>query len=259
MVLSMITKSTSRIILTIVLATLLGCSSNSKEEKYNRMTPNEIYAEGVRHVEKKYYSEAIEDFEALESRYPFGDYADKAQIGAVYAYFLNEDYPAALPAVERFIRMYPRHPHVDYAYYMKGLIHFSEAMGYWNRFLPLDREDRDPTAAKKALNNFNILVQTFPQSEYIEDAKLRMVYLRNLLADNELVAARFYMQKGAYMAAANRASFVVANFDQSPSLPEALAIMVEAYRKLELPRLANDSYQVLALNYPNSHYLKKLS
>jgi outer membrane protein assembly factor BamD len=246
------------LLLLIPLLVLSGCHSTSKDERYNNMSPREIYDQGTKHVQKKRYTEAAEDFEALESRYPFGDYADKAQLGALYAYYLNEDYPAALPAVERFIRMYPRHPNVDYAYYMKGLIHYSESLGFFTKYLPMERVDRDATSAKKAVQAFQVLTTTFPNSIYTEDAKQRIVYLRNLLAETELVAARFYLRKGAYLAAANRASNVISQFDQSPYMAEALYIMVRAYRKLDLPQLANDSYRVLALNYPESRYLQDL-
>jgi outer membrane protein assembly factor BamD len=237
---------------------LSGCNSNAKEERYNNMSPNEIYQEGTKHVLKKRYAEAIEDFEALESRYPFGEFADKAQLGAIYAYYENEDYPSAVPAVERFLRMYPRHPNVDYAYYMKGLAHFSESQTFFADYLPFDRADHDMSSAKKSMQSFYVLTTRFPNSIYTNDAKQRMIYLRNVMAQNELVAARFYMRKGAYLAAANRASNVITHFDQSPCMAEALAIMVEAYRKLELPQLANDSYRVLVLNYPNSAFVKEL-
>lgn len=249
----------SFLLLIIASFLLVGCHSTSKDEKYNNMSPNDIYEQGVKNVKRKNYERAIEDFEALESRYPFGDYADKAQLGAVYSYYLNEDFPSALPAVERFIRMYPRHPHVDYAYYMKGLIHFSEAMGFFSRYLPMEREDRDPTPAKKALGVFTLLVQQYPSSPYVTDAKQRIIYLRNLVAQNELVAARYYLRKGAYLAAVNRASFVITNFDGSPSLAEALSIMVQAYRELNLPDLANDSYRVLMLNYPDSPFAEEVT
>lgn len=238
---------------------LSGCHTTSKDERYNSMTPTEIYSQGVKNVKKHRYTDAVEDFEALESRYPFGDYADKAQLGAVYAYYLNEDFPAALPAVERFIRMYPRHPNVDYAYYLKGLIHFEESLGFFGKYLPMESSDRDPTSAKKALNAFYDLIKAFPNSEYAEDSTQRIVYLRNTLAENELVAARFYLRKGAYVAASNRASFVIANFDQTPSMPEALCIAVQANRALGLDALANENYQVLSLNYPNSEFLAALS
>jgi len=234
-----------------ILLILLGCHSTSKEDQYNNMNPKEIYQQGVQHVTKKHYTDAVDDFLALESRYPFGDYADKAQLGAIYALYLGEDYPSALPAVERFIRMYPRHPNVDYAYYIKGLIYFSESLGYFTKYLPMEREERDPTSPKKAFAAFSVLIIQYPHSVYVQDAKQRMIYLRNLIAENELVAARFYMRKGAYLAAANRANSVIAQFDQSPSIPEALRIMRDAYRELNLNDLANDADRVLALNYPD--------
>jgi outer membrane protein assembly factor BamD len=237
---------------------LSGCNSNSKDEKYNNMSPNEIYNQGTKHVYKKRYAEAVEDFEALESRYPFGEYADKAQLGAIYSYYENEDYPSVIPAIERFLRMYPRHPAVDYAYYMKGLTHFSESQGLFANYLPYNRADRDVTSLKKSLQAFNVLTMRFPQSMYSNDASQRMIYLRNVLAEHELVAAKYYFRKGAYLAAANRASMVITQFNRTPSMPEALALMVKAYRKLELPALANDTYAVLAYNYPESSFLKDL-
>lgn len=247
------------LIIACALLVLSGCHSSSKDERYNNMGPTEIYAEGVKNVDKKLYSRAVEDFEALESRYPFGEYADKAQLGAIYAYYMDEDYPAGLPAVERFIRMYPRHPSVDYAYYMKGLIHFSETEGFLSNYLPSRRQDRDSSSAKKAIAAFNTVITQYPRSIYVENAKMRLVFLRNLVAQSELTAARFYLQKGANLAAVNRASYVIANFDQTPSMPEALAIMVMAYRNLELPELAQSSYEVLKLNYPNSSFVEELS
>lgn len=246
------------LLLLIALLGLAGCSSNSKDEKYNNMSPNDIYQQGVKNAHKKRYDQAVEDFEALESRYPFGEYADKAQLGAIYAYYENQDYPAAIPAIERFLRMYPRHPSVDYAYYMKGLTHFSETSGILNNYLPVERADRDTSSFKKSLQAFHILTTRFPDSIYSADATQRMVYLRNILAENELFAARFYFRKGAYLAAANRASNVLIQFERAPVTAEALYIMVKSYRALELNKLANDTYDVLALNYPESDYLKKL-
>lgn len=247
------------LLLLTTLLVLSGCHSNSKDDRYSNLSPNEIYRQGVKNVSKKQYPQAVEDFEALESRYPFGEYADKAQLGAIYALYENEDYASAQPAVERFIRMYPRHPHVDYAHYMKGLIHFSDAMGLFGKYLPLERAERDPTDVKKALQAFQVLISQYPNSIYVEDAKLRIVYLRNLLAKHEIFAARFYMKKGAYLAAANRASYVLSQFDRTPSMPEALAIQVQAYRKLHLDSLANDAMRVLVLNYPDSSYVAELS
>lgn len=241
----------------LVLTLLAGCHSQSKDERYNNLSAIEIYQTGVTHIDKHNYAEAIDDFSALESRYPFGDYAEKAQLGVIYAYYLNEDYTSAIPAVDRFLRMYPRDPHVDYVYYMKGLIHFNESLGFFGKYLK-GNEERDPTSAREGIQAFSMLVSTFPDSIYAADATLRLVYLRNVLAAHELVAARYYMRKCAYVAAINRANVILTEFDQSPSMPEALAIMVEGYRALELPELAQDSYKILVLNYPGSNLIEAL-
>lgn len=233
------------------LLVLCGCHHTTKDERYNSMSPTAIYRSGVKHVKKHRFTEAIEDFEALESRYPFGEYADKAQIGTIYAYFLNDDYPAAIPAIDRFLRMYPRHPDVDYIYYLKGLVYFEESLGFFGKYLPVEAKDRDPTSAKKSLQAFYELTKSFPNSRYSDDARQRIVYLRNLLAENERVAAEFYLQKGAYVAAANRAGYIIANFDQTPSIPSALCIAIEANRALGLDKLADDYLAVLTLNYPD--------
>lgn len=241
----------------LVLALLTGCHSQSKDERYNNMSAVEIYQAGVKHVSKNNFTEAIDDFSALESRYPFGDYADKAQLGVIYAYYLNEDYPSAIPAVDRFLRMYPRDQNVDYVYYMKGLIHFNESLGFFGKYLK-GNEERDPTSARQGIQAFNMLVSTYPNSIYAPDAALRLVYLRNVLAAHELVAARYYMRKGAYVAVVNRANVVIEEFDQTPCVPDALALMVEAYRRMQLPDLAQDTYNVLAFNYPDSKYIDEL-
>lgn len=246
----------SCLLVTLILA---GCQTASKDEKYNAMTANEIYQQGVKHVNKKRFGQAVEDFEALEARYPFSDFADKAQLGAIYAHYLNEDYAQSLPATERFIRMYPRHKNVDYAYYMKGLIHFSEALGFFSKYLPMNRAERDPMPAKKSLASFQHLIAHYPDSIYIDNAKKRMIYLRNLIAENELYAARFNLKKGAFLAAANRANYIVVHFDKAPQMEEALAIMVQAYRELERNDLAQDALAVLALNFPKSEFLTKLA
>lgn len=251
--------TTRKIVSLLILVVLAGCQSMSKDEKYNQMTANQIYQQAVQRVDKKRYGQAIEDFEALEARYPFSDFADKAQMGAIYAHYLNEDYAQALPASERFIRMYPRHEHVDYAYYMKGLIHFSEALGFFSRYLPMDRAERDPLPAKKSLASFQHLITHYPQSAYAGNAKQRMVYLRNLLAEHELFVARFNLKKGAYLAAANRANYVVVHFDRAPQMEEALAIMVQAYRALERTDLARDAFVVLERNFPNSEFISQLA
>ena len=154
--------------------------------------------------------------------------------------------------------MYPRHPNVDYVYYMKGLIHFNESLGFFGKYLK-GNEERDPTFARQGIQAFNMLVSTYPNSVYAPDSALRLVYLRNVLAAHEMVAARFYMRKGAYVAAVNRANVVLTEFDQTPSMPDALAVMVEAYRCMQLNDLADDTFNILAFNYPGSKYIAELA
>lgn len=237
---------------------LTGCHSQSKDERYNNMTPLEIYQTGVKHVNKHNYPEAIDDFTALESRYPFSEFADRAQMGAIYATYLNEDYVSALPAIDRFLRMYPRHPDVDWVYYMKGVIHFNESMGFFGKYLS-GNEERDPVPAQQGFEAFSMLAATYPDSCYTPDAVLRMVYLRNVLAAHEMVAARYYMKRGAYVAAVKRANNVLEKFDQTPCVPDALALMIEAYRCMGMEDLADDTFHVLAYNYPTSKYVPRMS
>lgn len=248
-----------RTLTVLALLSLAGCSTTNPEDKYDQMTADDLYQQGLTHLEKKRYPEAVEDFEALEARYPFGDYAEKAKLAEIYGYYMRNDWPSAMASADRFIKIHPRHDHIDYAYYMKGLIHFSESVGTYTKYLPMDRAERDVTPSKEAFDAFNELTARFPYSKYTPDAKKRMVYLRNVIAANELHAARFNMDRTAYLAAANRSKYIIEHFDHSPIVEEALFIQVAAYRKLGLHDLAQDSLRVLELNYPNSTFLRELA
>jgi len=246
-------------IITFIGITMFGCAQLSKEEKYNKMSAKEIYQQGHKNAQKRRFPDASEDFEALEARYPFGEYAEQAQLGAIYSLYRSDEYSQAQAAADRFIREHPRHKYVDYAFYIKGLVSFAESLGFISKYLPMERAQRDTKAAEETLVNFAELIQRYPQSQYAPDAKKRMVYIRNVLAENELHAARFYMNRDAYLAAANRGNYVVEHFDQSPQVEEALVIMVKAYKELALYDLANDALKVLRHNFPNSPTLKTLS
>lgn len=254
----MIKKITS--LLTILcVAGLAGCAHKSKDERFDEMTASDLYNTGVTLAKKKKFYDAAEHFEALEARYPFGEYAEKAKLAEIYAYYMNNDWPSALASAERFIKVHPRHNHVDYAFYMKGLSHFSESLGMISKYLPMDRAERNVQATKEAFESFSELVYRYPGSEYAPDAKKRMVYLRNVIAANELHAARFNMDRKAYLAAANRANYIITHFDQSPAIEEALYIQAMAYKRMNLDKLANDSTAVLKLNFPESTFLKELT
>jgi len=197
------------------------------------------------------YIKAIELYQALESRYPFGEYTAQTQLDLAFAYYKNEDNDAAIAAIERFTKLNPRNKHIDYAYYLKGLVNFNRGIGFLYRFLPTDSSQRDPGNTKQAYENFAELLRRFPDSQYVPDARKRMTKLRNNLAMHEIHVARFYMKRRAYLAAANRAGHIITQYDGTPAVPYALEIMESAYTKLGLQGLATDANRVYARNYPN--------
>jgi len=229
---------------------LTGCSSDNTLEELN-LTEDELYQRIQSHLEDERYDLAAESLQLMEARFPFGKYADQSQLDIIYVYYMQYDEAAARAAAERFIRLHPQHPNVDYAYYMKGLSSFTEGNGLFERFMPTDLTQRDPGAARQSFADFSQLVSRFPDSPYAADARKRMVYLRNLLARYEVHVANYYFLRGAYLAAANRGRFVVENFQRTPAVPDALAVMVQAYRLLDMEDAANDSLQTLRHNYPD--------
>lgn len=235
----------------LIVLTLLfvsGCATNEVEEE---LSERQYYEEAQEALKEEQFTIAVEKLESLEARYPFGRYAEQAQLDLIYAYYRSLDYESSGATAERFIRMHPDHAQLDYAYYMKGLASYSVDRGLFERFIPSDFSERDLAPAKDSFNDFSRLLNRFPDSVYAPDARQRMVYLRNLLADHELKAANWYMLRGAYVAAANRARYVVENFDRTPAMAEALALLYKAYRELGLEDLASDSLKVLIANYPD--------
>ena len=197
------------------------------------------------------YRDAITKLQKLEARFPFGRYAEQAQLELIYANFMSYQPEAARSAADRFIRLHPQHPNVDYAYYIKGLAEFNKDRGLLDRFSATDISKRDPTSSKQAFDDFSDFLQRHPDSEYAADARQRMVFLVNILAKYEINVAKFYMRRGAFVAAANRARNVVEHYSQSQSVDDALAILVEANWRLGLPEAANDAVRILAINDPN--------
>ena len=194
---------------------------------------------------------AIEFYEKLQARYPFGAYAAQAQIELAYCQYKSEEGASAIATMDRFLKLNPTHPHMDYAFYLRGLVNFNLDMGLTARYLPRDPSQRDPGAALQAFNDFSELIKRFPESRYVIDGQLRMKYLRNILAQHEVNVANFYMRRGAFVAAANRARYVLENYQQAPAMPEALVLLAKAYKVLELTDLSDDTLRVLEMNYPN--------
>lgn len=194
---------------------------------------------------------AVEHYQRLQTRYPFGPYAAQAQLELAYCLYKSEDPAGALAAIDRFLQLHPTHRHTDYAYYLRGLINFNIGRGLTARIVARDPSQRDPGAAVRSFKDFSDLIQRFPKSKYVDDAELRMRHLRNILAQHEVNVANFYMRRGAFVAAANRARNVVENYQQTPAMPEALVLMAKSYKVLEMDELSDDALRVLELNYPN--------
>ena len=238
------------LLLIAILALTAACSSKQPEVDEN-LSEVELYQQAQADLDNRSYTQAIAKLKALESRYPFGRYAEQAQLELIYAYYKNAEPEAAKSSAERFIRLHPQHANVDYAYYLKGLASFDQDRGLIARFLPLDLTKRDPGAARDSYNEFAQLTSRYPNSRYAPDAKARMIYLRNLLAAYEIHAGRYYLTRQAYVAAANRGRYVVENLQETPSVGDGLALMVEAYQRLDLDDLAATSLETLKLNYPD--------
>ncbi|MGE0082539.1 MAG: outer membrane protein assembly factor BamD [Thiohalomonadaceae bacterium] len=232
------------------LALLLGGCASLTQDPTADWTAAEFYAEAKSALDEGNYQQAIDLYGKLEARFPYGPYAEQAQLEVAYAHYKDNDPAAAVGAAERFIKLHPTHQNVDYAYYLRALATFNPPPGFLERFVDQDPAARDPSAARTAFNNFKELVDRFPKSRYAEDAVNRMMHLRNLLARHEILAADYYMRRGAWVAAVNRAKYVIENYQQTPSVADAVSILVTAYREMKMQDLAGDAEQVLKLNHP---------
>lgn len=201
------------------------------------------------------YTKAVGLYEKLEARYPYGAYAQQAQLEVAYAYYRDNEPASAVVACERFIKLHPQHPHVDYAYYLRGLANFVEDQTFLARLSDQDMSERDPKAAREAFESFKDLATRFPDSQYTPDALGRMRYLVNALAAHEVHVGRYYYKRGAYVAAANRGKYVLEHYQQSPALEEALVVMARSYDKLGLIDLRDDAVRVIRKNFPDSPFL----
>lgn len=232
----------------LLVGLLAACASDPDKEQES--SEKQIYDQAQEHLENDNYTLAVKNLQLLESRFPFGPYAEQAQLEIIYAHYRSLEPEAAIAAADRFIRLHPQHPNVDYAYYMRGLSNYTEGQGLLERFFPTDMSQRDPGAAVQAFEDFRQLLARFPDSQYAADARARMVHLRNRLARYEINVANYYFKRKAYMAAANRGRYVVENLPQTSAVPDALAVMVQAYLLLDMDDLAERSLTVLRSNFP---------
>jgi len=230
---------------------LMTAACSGQRERPAQMTEQEIYEAAQRNLRNDRFSLAVRNLQLLESRFPFGPYAEQAQLELIYAHYRNFEPEAAIAAADRFIRLHPQSPNVDYAYYMRGLANYTDGSGLFERFLPTDMTQRDPGRAIQALEDFRQLLFRFPESRYAPDAKARVLYLRARLARHEINVANYYFKRRAYLAAANRGRYVVENFPQTHAVGDALAVKVQAYQLLGMEDIANESLEVLRLNFPD--------
>jgi outer membrane protein assembly factor BamD len=235
-------------LLTLACVMLNACKDGS-EDAYKSMSAEQIYNKGRQAMIKKYNQEAIKDFEALEARYPYGEYTDKGQLAIIAAYVDNEDNGEAIAAADRFIRVHPRHPHVDYAYYMKGVANYNANFSWAFRNIPLDRSKRTSVYAQDSFDAFKLLIEKFPNSRYAADARKRMIVMREQIADHELYIAEYYQVQGADLAAANRAAYIVNEFSRTEAAPYALAIMYQSYKNMKMQDQAAEALATLKANY----------
>jgi outer membrane protein assembly factor BamD len=235
---------------------LAGCGLfSSKGDAADKMSAEQLYADAKAELAAGNWQRAREVLTKLEARYPFGRYAQQAQIEIAYAYYKEGESAQAISAADRFLKLNPNHPFADYVYYLKGLASFNDDLGLFGRYLGMDPTTRDPRAMREAYDVFRELVNRFPDSRYAADATARMNYLVSAMAQSEVNIARFYLERGAYVAAVQRAQGALRDFSGTPAAEEALGILIQAYDGLQLPQLRDDARRVLQLNYPSSRYL----
>lgn len=243
-------KATFALLTMIICCNYLAACS-SPQPDLNVLTETGLYEQAQSSLRKGNYLVATELLRRLEADYPFGNYAQSAQLSLIYAYYLSDEVELADAAARRFIRLHPNHVNVDYAYYLRGLAAFPEPSSFFQSVFSSDLSRKSMENAQNAFRYFSDLIQQFPDSSYVEDARLRMTYLRNLLARHEINVANFYMDYKAYVAAINRGQYVLENFQKSTAIPDALAILIKAHQRLALNEQASNYLGVLKQNYPN--------
>ncbi len=231
------------------ISNLFSSDSDSSKDDYAGWSEAEFHRQAKEAMNGGNYDKAIKIYEALESRFPFGDYSIQTQLDIAYAYHKNGDAESSIAAADRFIKINPRNPNVDYAYYLKGLVNYNRGFGFIDRYLPTDSSQRDTSNAKESLNIFQELIRRYPRSKYVADANQRIIALRNNLGMHEIHIARYNLKRKAYVAAISRANYVLQEYQKTPAVPLALQVMQEAYTALGMKNLAADAQRVYDVNY----------
>ena len=243
------------LLLTIVMLILLpSCSYIEKAleepDPTLNMSAAEIYVQGKDFLDAQDFINAIKLFELLEARYPFGTYSTQSMLDLAYANYAANLKDEAIVEANRFIRLYPNHPNVDYAYYLKALANFDKDANFFTKMLGHDQAKYDVTNLKQSFNDFSLVINKFPKSKYAKDSRNRLIYLKNTMAANELYIAEYYSKRSAHLAVIERIKYLFKNYGGTPSTEKALNLLIHSYNELEIYDLAYDSARVLLKNYP---------
>lgn len=244
----------ARWLLLVALVLLSACSG--KNTQTQELSEQQYYQEAQKALDNNNFLIAIDRLRQLEGRYPFGVYAEQAQLEIMYAHYKMSDLPSVLAVSERFIRLHPLHPNVDYAYYLRGVATYEMGFSFIDRYFNDGNMERDPTPLRDAFQHFNDLLLRYPDSQYATDAQARMIHIKQRLASHEISVAQFQMKRHSFIAAANRASHVIATYPRTPAVADALALQVEAYRQLQLLDEADQALALLTLNFPEHAQLR---
>ena len=247
-------KLTIKMMLLVLALGLAGCSSseNSDIDKVPDKSAQALFADARESLDNGLFQKAIQLLSAIDSRFPFGPISHQVQIDLIYAYYKSGDSDQGIALADRFLRLNPTHPNIDYVYYMRGLIHLSTEENMFQDIAGIDRSDRDPVAARDAFNDFKTIVTNYSDSKYAVDARKRMIAIKSRLAKYELAVARFYLERDAFASAANRGRYIVEYYSPSPEVEQALEIMIECYEQLGMDELKSNAKQILAVNYPDN-------
>lgn len=246
-------KITSKVFFLSLAMVLSGCSASVEEvDKVPDLSAQALYADAREALDNGLFQKSIQLLSAIDSRFPFGPISHQVQLDLIYAYYKSGDAAQGLALADRFLRLNPTHANADYVYYMRGLINLSTEENLFQDAVGIDRSDRDPSGAKDAFKDLKKVVEDYPQSKYAADARKRMLGIKSRLARYELAVAKFYLEREAYAAAANRSRYIVEYFSPGDEVEQALLIMIQCYDKLGMTELKSNAKQVLAANYPEN-------
>ncbi|PIE45027.1 MAG: outer membrane protein assembly factor BamD [Gammaproteobacteria bacterium] len=240
-----------RLLCISLLFLLAGCSIIEKDETIG-WSVQQLYGEAKASLKKGDLMTARKYYQKILARYPYGRYAQQTHLDLIQLEYKDQAYDKAVLQAKKYVRLYPNSPYADYARYMKGVVTYSRDVSIIDKLVPTNIAQSDQSLMKNAFEDFSELVGTSPSGDYSEDAKMRMIFLRNITAEHEIYVAEYYLRRGAYLAAANRGQYVVKHFDRTPSVPLALGVMVRAYQELNMPKLAQDAKRILDKNFPKA-------